>query len=127
LHKLKMVPIPLVVLSLLFAGCATASPREFTSPEQTIAVQVGEQFAITLDSNPTTGYGWEANFDQGLLKLVKSEYKPAAKPEGMVGVGGKHQFVFEALKKGDTQVKLTYKRSWEQEAAETRTFAVSIK
>ena len=116
-----------MILALLFVGCATASPREFTSSDQTIGVQVGEQFVIILDSNPTTGYSWEANFDQGLLKLAKRVYEIEDKPEGMVGVGGKQHFIFEALKKGDTQVKLTYKRSWEQEAAETRTFAVSIK
>jgi inhibitor of cysteine peptidase len=116
-----------VILILLLAGCASGAPKEFTSPEQTISVQVGEQFVITLDSNPTTGYNWEANFDQGFLKLVKSEYKPKDKPEAMVGAGGKQQFIFEALKKGDTQVKLTYKRPWEQQAADTKTFSVSIK
>ena len=127
MNKLKVVPIPLVILILLFAGCAPSAPKEFTSPEQTIGMQVGEQFAIILDSNPTTGYGWEADFDQALLKLVKSEYNPKDKPEAMVGVGGRQQFIFEALEKGETQVKLTYKRPWEQQAADTKTFSVSIK
>jgi len=127
MNKLRVMPILLMIMSLLVVSCASAAPKEFTSPKQTIEVQVGEQFIIILDSNPTTGYSWEADFDESFLKLAKSEYEPSDKPEGMVGTGGKERFVFEGLNKGDTQVRLTYKRPWEQEVADTKTFSVSIK
>ena len=29
-----------------------------------------------MDSNPTTGYGWEASYDENMLSLEKEEYSP---------------------------------------------------
>ncbi len=121
--------LTLVVISvLLTAGCAPGGGREYTSPSQPIETKAGESFTITLESNPTTGYKWEASFDQSLLKLVKSEYKQDASKPGMVGVGGKEYFTFQGLKSGDAPVKMTYKRPWEQTASDkVLTFTVKIK
>ena len=119
----------LVAGILLALGCAPSVVKEYTSSNQPIEVKIGEQFTITLDSNPTTGYKWEASFDQSSLKLVKREYKQDASKPGMVGVGGKEHFIFEGIKAGDAQIKLTYKRPWEQQPADAKvmTFTVKIK
>ncbi len=53
-----------------------------------IEVEVGQEFAITLRSNPTTGYQWQlvGLSDEDIVKLVGSEYKgPEAE---LVGAGG---------------------------------------
>ncbi len=126
----RVLIVALVVVGLLLAtGCTPGGVKEYTSPNQPIEVNVGEQFMIYLDSNPTTGYKWEASFDQTSLKLVKSEFKQDTSKPGMVGVGGKEQFVFQGLKAGDTQIKLTYKRPWEQQSADAKvlTFTVNVK
>lgn len=128
--KLSILFVALLVLvALLVAGCAPGGLKEYTSPSQPIELKVGESFMITLESNPTTGYKWESGFDQSLLKLVKSEYKQDASKPGMVGVGGREQFTFAGLKAGDAQVKMTYKRPWEQQSADAKvlTFTVKIK
>ena len=130
MNKLKIVAILLAFVVFLFAGCSLATPttpKEYISSAQTIGVKVGEQFTITLESNPTTGYKWESNFDQNLLNLVKSEYKADPQAQGRVGAGGKEQFIFEGLKAGEAQIKMTYKRAWEQQADKTDTFTVLIK
>lgn len=128
MSKVWSVAVALAV-ALVVTGCAAGGIKEYTSPSQPIEVKVGESFMLTLESNPTTGYKWEAGFDQSLLKLVKSEFKQDASKPGMVGVGGKEQFTFEGLKGGDAQVKLTYKRPWEPQSADAKvlTFTVKIK
>ncbi len=129
MNKLAALILPLLLIAGLLAGCASQpqQTKEYTDPAQTIEVGVGSQFVIVLESNPTTGYQWEANFDNSLLKLVKSDYKQAeAKPE-MVGVGGKEHFTFQGLKQGNAKVTMVYKRSWEQESADQKVFNVSVK
>jgi len=125
--------VALVISLLLIIGglvsCTSQSQqsREYTNPSQAIEVAVGGQFAIVLESNPTTGYEWEASYDNNLLKLVKSDYQQGETKQGVVGAGGKQYFTFEGLKKGDAQVTLVYKRSFEEGSAEQKVFNVSVK
>jgi len=123
--------IILVTASVLLVGsvigCVSGQQKEYTDPRQDIEIGVGEQFIITLDSNPTTGYEWQADFDESLLGLVQDEFKPAKTEPGMAGVGGKQSFTFQGVKKGKTEVTLTYKRSWEEGFAEQKVFVISIK
>jgi len=119
--------VALVLLAGLASGCAFGQPKEYSDPSQGIEIGVGKQFIIVLEANPTTGYGWETDFDSSFLKLVQSEFKPAKAEPGMAGVGGEQRFAFEGVKEGTTGVTLTYKRPWEQDFADQKTFAVHIK
>ena len=117
----------LLVVGLL-TGCMLWQAKQYSDPSQTIEIGVGKKFIIALESNPTTGYTWESDFDDSYLRLVKSEYKSGnAAKFGMVGVGDQQRFTFEGLKEGRTEITLTYKRSWAQDFAEQKTFKVSIK
>jgi inhibitor of cysteine peptidase len=89
-----------------------------------ISVAPGDIFEISLDSNPTTGYSWQADFDQEYLELVSQEFVPPQ--SDLVGAGGTEIFAFQALEVGETKLTLVYKRSWETEAAETRVFIIKI-
>ena len=128
MNKLAFLVILLLLVTGLFAGCGSQQqPKEYTDPSQGIEVGVSGQFIIVLESNPTTGYKWEANFDNSLLKLVKSDYKQSEAKPGMVGVGGKEYFTFEGLNKGNNKITMTYKRSWEQGSADQKVFSFSVK
>ena len=129
MNKLVALVVSLLLIAGSLIGCASqsAQAKEYTDPSQAIEVGVGSQFIIILESNPTTGYKWEASFDNSLLKLVKSDYKQAEDKPGMVGVGGKEYFTFEGLKKGSAKVTLDYKRSWEEGSAKQIVFNVSVK
>jgi len=117
-----------VLFAGLFISCVSVQePREYTDTSQDINIAVGVQFVIVLESNPTTGFKWETNFDSNLLKLVSSDYKQAEAKAGMVGVGGKDYFTFQGIKTGNTRITMTYKRSWEPGAANEKVFNVSIK
>jgi predicted secreted protein len=128
MKRLAPVILLMVVIGSIFGGCVQQTPqiKEYTGTSKNIEVEARGQFTIVLESNKTTGYQWEPSFDSSLLKVTKSDYKvPEAKP-GMVGVGGNEYFTFEAMKKGETKVTMTYKRSWETGSADQKVFNVSI-
>ena len=113
----------------LLVGC-TGGAAVYTDASQTIDAKVGQEFVIALESNPTTGYGWQVQSDDSLLELVNSEFESGAPADSqIVGAGGEEKFTFKALTKGETVVTLVYKRSWEETTGqeETRLFHVLIK
>ncbi|XOA42840.1 MAG: protease inhibitor I42 family protein [Candidatus Nealsonbacteria bacterium] len=154
---------------------------------QTIEKEVGEDFGIVLEANPTTGYQWTVEFDEGFIELVDRNYivqEPTFSRNAMVesvmasrdgeiqtedlpdgardiidsnqvreqwaqdqidggvigienpeesemevpvGAGGQESFEFLALKKGETEIKFSYGRSWEEEPIKTLIYKVVIK
>jgi inhibitor of cysteine peptidase len=89
-----------------------------------IEVKTGEKFAISLQSNPTTGYSWQPEFDSELLELVESEF--VASSPGLVGAGGVETFVFLAHREGQAEVTLKYQRPWEDQPIEEQSRKVNI-
>ena len=73
-------------------------------------VQKGQTFDITLDANPTTGYSWKADYDALYLRLVEKRFQPSSEA---VGAGGKETFTFQALRAGQTELRMLYQRPWE--------------
>lgn len=120
-----LLPGLALLLAALVAGCMSQQPREYTDPSQRIEIGVGEQFVIALESNPTTGYEWKVDFDETLLKLAQSDF--TAPRTSLIGAGGEQRFTFKGVKTGKTEVTLTYKRQWEQDFADQKVFAISIK
>lgn len=112
---------------ILLSGCV-GEVETFTDTGQAIDTKVGEQFVVALGANPTTGYTWEANYDENFLELIEKKYKQEAKGE-LVGAGGVEYFRFKALKTGRTEVTLVYKRPWEEPNPEdlTKVFTVHIR
>ena len=120
----------LLAVAGLALGCAGRSaPREYTSSATPIDVQVGEQFVITLESNPTTGYSWQLGspLDESVVKLVGSEFKqPDTK---LIGAGGKESWTFQGVGPGRTSIRLDYVRPWETNVppARSETFVVNVR
>ena len=82
------------------------------------------EVAISLKSNPTTGYTWEAVYDTLRLELKEKRFDSQA-AQG-IGTGGEERFVFTALKTGTTTVVLRYKRPWEPSAVEEREYRIAV-
>ncbi len=87
-------------------------------------VKVNKVFKIPLDSNPSTGYKWEASFDKAFLKLKADRFKRPAK--ALIGAGGTQTFVFLPVKNGETQIRFAYKRHWEKTVAREKTYTIRI-
>ena len=122
-----------IVMMVILLGCVGAAfsgekgGAQYSETARDIRVKVGEVFTIRLESNETTGYSWRGNegFDRSCFELTGSPYQPA-QPQ-RPGSGGEQLYHFKALKAGTTEIRLTYKRSWEATPSDkTVVFSVRI-
>jgi len=93
---------------------------EFEDPGVPIRVQAGDEFAIALDSNPSTGFRWRMTLpkDQEFVTFLGSSH--IVSEEVMPGVPGKEVYKFKAVAPGETKADFVYERPWEPKAAPTR-------
>jgi inhibitor of cysteine peptidase len=88
----------------------------------------GQVLAITLESNPTTGYRWElSQVDEAVLSQVgEAEFRKApTEGEQVVGAGGTETLRFAAAT-GETTLTLVYHRPWEEDVEPLETFTVQV-
>jgi predicted secreted protein len=113
--------------SLPLAACTTG-PSEFSDPAVPIEVKVGEEFAIVLESNATTGYRWTltAGLETSIVRLLITEYR-AGNSGGLVGAGGKEYWRFGAEGRGTTLIPMSYTREGGGPTATTAIFTVTVK
>jgi inhibitor of cysteine peptidase len=90
---------------------------------KTIKVNLGNSFKISLDSNPSTGYQWELDFDTNFITLEKKSYNPS---NSKLGGTGKEHFIFLPLRSGKTTITMQYKRTWEKSEIIKEKFLVEI-
>jgi inhibitor of cysteine peptidase len=96
---------------------------------QIVRAAVGNLVAITLPSNPSTGYNWELrDFDYGAADYYKSETVPADGGNVLFGAPGNTVITLQAVKAGQQEVNLAYRRTWDapDQAAETFTFRLLV-
>ena len=103
-------------------GSAGSSPAPSPSPPAvfteadnttTVAARVGEQFTVTLDENPTTGYQWDMKAGPGLTLVSDRFTGPSPSPSPLEGAGGTHSWVFRADEAGTLTLTGLYVRPWE--------------
>jgi inhibitor of cysteine peptidase len=94
---------------------------------RTLELAAGQILVVSLDSNPTTGYGWEVSEIDGALlaQAGEPEYVQGG-AEGMVGAGGMETYRFVASGSGQTTLTLIYHRAWEKGVAPIDTFSVDV-
>ena len=114
--KKIFMPLVLTVLTIVavFSSCKTEkaattpsgdNPMTFSSEAQNITV--------VLEGNTTTGYSWSYKIkDNSIVQYVSDEYKTNNTSPMMMGAGGKHYFVFKAVKQGSTTITFDYARHW---------------
>ena len=101
----------MLVMSLLCAGTMVIADDV---QRETMKVTSGQEFEITLDSNPSTGYSWRAKIsDDSLLKELGKTYRTTMQAAQTPGAGGKDDFIFKALKNGIVSVTMSYARPWD--------------
>ncbi|MFC1983711.1 protease inhibitor I42 family protein [Chloroflexota bacterium] len=127
MNKLVILITVAVIATSLVAGCMK-EVGTYTDSGQTVDIGVKQEFVIAIGANPTTGYDWEVSLDETMLGLVEKTYKLAEEAEEyrVVGAGGVDYFRFKALKKGTTEIIMTYKRPWEEAGIEQKVFTVNI-
>ncbi len=83
-------------------------------------IGVGGTLAVRLSSNPSTGYSWSLPEPDGkgvfacVGDLMEKRLDDGQDVRESAGRGGKHLWLFRALKKGSQTIVLRYQRSWEK-------------
>jgi predicted secreted protein len=100
------------------------APEKETSENRTVTA--GNQFNVTLDSNPTTGYKWQAPkiADESIAKFVNGKYVPPK--TNLLGASGQEVFTFQAVKVGKTTITLEYARPFENSPIRIHTVQVTV-
>lgn len=80
---------------------------------------------IQLSENPTTGFSWNVTLSDGLT-LLSDRYVQDPTPEGMVGVGGVHEWYVEAVAAGNQTFDGIYKQPWEETVGNETTYSLAI-
>ncbi len=90
-----------------------------------VELSVGQSLVVTLDSNASTGYSWSLsqNSDDSVLNNAGNEY--VAPQTTLVGAGGKEEWTFKALKKGNSTISMGYSRPWES-TPPAKTFDLTV-
>jgi inhibitor of cysteine peptidase len=119
----RSVMVVMAVLLALggFAGCSEKNTT-YSNSDEVIRVKVGQEFVISLESNPSTGYSWDEVVSAPWLKMLGKSYK--ADEPVLMGSGGVELFRYKASAKGTATIVLGYKRPWESGAGQQRTFSV---
>ncbi len=98
---------------------------------KTVNATLNQILSITLESNATTGYKWNAvtEPDAKVLKLVSSQYvSPTPSKTPMVGAGGMEVWKYQVVGTGTAAIKLGYFRPFDpKNVAKEFTLTVTAK
>lgn len=124
----KLCAVVVLVATVAACGSDDESVQVFDENDvgTDVSVEVGEQFEVRLESNPTTGYGWQVVEQPDSITLVSSEFE--APDTSLVGAGGVEAFVFEGASAGSGDLRLEYVRSFDDppDPAETADYQVQV-
>ena len=120
-----LVHVLVIALASTLAACGAEEPAT-TDSSARFVVETGEEFAIVLESNLTTGYAWALAVDlpTDVVTLVSDEYFPP--DTDLVGAPGHQELTFRAVGDGSTFIRLWYIRSFDDppQPAEREQFEV---
>ncbi|MFA6096510.1 MAG: protease inhibitor I42 family protein [Candidatus Paceibacterota bacterium] len=90
-------------------------------PVEAVQATVGEDILITLDSNVTTGYSWEAEFDEHYF-ILRSKDFISDRNSPKLGAAGKEVFTFTPIQAGEAAITMGYGRPRESGPIDTKIF-----
>jgi inhibitor of cysteine peptidase len=96
----------------------------YSENNQFIKATHGQYFAISLPSNPSTGYSWEPEYSKETMRL--HETKSVLDDSSEIGGGGREVFTFQATRVGHSRIEMNYQRPWEGVPEKTVSFDVHI-
>jgi inhibitor of cysteine peptidase len=93
-----------------------------------VALRQGQILAVTLESNPTTGYSWAPVEKENSIFEPFGDpiYFPPEEVDGVVGAGGWEIFYFRSVSAGQETLQLVYRRPWETDVEPTKTFSIDV-
>lgn len=111
---MKRYAITALALAVSMIALAFGSSVCDNAPcEPVINAMVGDEFNITIPSNPSTGFGWWTDFDPQFLTLTGTRSNQANASPEMTGLTETKVFAFRAVSPGETEVYLLLLQPWE--------------
>ena len=109
---MRKIFVVLFITFLLTACGGKAESQDenlvISDPSKNLDAEVGSEFKIIIDSNPSTGYHWELgdDLDEEIVKFVSKDY--TADEPVAPGSGGRDVWVFKAMSAGEAHITLWY-------------------
>jgi inhibitor of cysteine peptidase len=121
-----------IALLCVGAGCAPRASEDLETVVVTIddngkavELQEGQILAVSLASNPSTGYRWEREGESsGILEQQQDADFEA--DSGALGAPGTETLYFSAQRTGQVTLKLVYRRPWETGVEPADTFTIEV-
>ncbi len=132
LTALLIAVVALMVLggipAMAAPSAAPAAPNEVRVSQadsgRQIQISGSQLLVVNLDSNPSTGYGWQIQgLDQAILRQVGEDWTPSS---GLLGAPGTTILRFAGVAEGQTTLQLAYQRPWEKGVAALNTFSLVV-
>jgi inhibitor of cysteine peptidase len=92
-------------------------------------MKLEQELVVSLGSNPSTGYRWQVDdVDESVLQQVgMAQYTPNEPGSSPIpGQAGQETLRFQAAGAGQTWLVLVYRRPWEGDADEDKTFKLQV-
>lgn len=141
--KIDTIILLVILLTSIVVEGALSSPLPQEPPPGEIRigaqdnggqVRLGKEsvLAISLEANPSTGYGWEvAGGDAGtLLQMEGDDFEPYADllsgESPLVGVPGMQTLYFLPKAQGTATLQLVYRRPWEEGVAPLGSYSLQV-
>jgi inhibitor of cysteine peptidase len=116
--------------ALLSACAQKTSTVTLTQSQQSkcpLNLYVGQQFNLTLPSNPTTGFRWKLiDPAASVLQPLGPEVYTNPEDSGLVGSAGLSTWRFRVANEGKAELKLAYSQPWEPNVAPAQSFTCSL-
>lgn len=91
---------------------------------KTVTLPKSGLLAIKLDSNPSTGYGWEMSCSSLAVSKVGSSFTIPSSDQERLGAPGIEILVLAVTQPGTYNIRMDYKRSWEKLSLQSFNFTV---
>jgi len=89
-----------------------------------VALRVGDVLLVALKEVPSAGYKWEVlDFDRTKILFLQTEALRLS-PPGVLGGTELRLFVFKAVSRGRTPLRIVYSRPWESFKGPLRAFYI---
>lgn len=125
-----VTPEKTITIMVQVDGKAANLQLDASADGTTQQVKKSDVIAITLESNPSTGYGWYATISDPkvLLQMGEPQYQESSSSTGtpLLGAAGKQVFYFQAAETGTATVTLQYMRSFETNVSPEKTITISV-
>jgi inhibitor of cysteine peptidase len=89
-----------------------------------VDLAIGETLEVRLKENRTTGHKWSLDASTGsTITLIKDAYEAGT----AVGQAGTHTWDFRADESGPSEIKLSYRRPWEENQTPAQIFVLHVR